>query len=207
MRKMGLLLLGTGASWALGVGFGLEGTAGFSSRSVSYTVLGSTFDFSESGPVFGGRLAVDLWVSDNLGVELGAGKLLYSWKDSDSETTTKTGALSIPLFVKYGLPSILIKPYFGLGLDVLKWDKKYTTVDSSGNETEGEDSDPDTDFGLLLGAGVNVPAGPVVLVPGLYFMYNLTPKDADANYDDYSATHYDVRFNLKLLYTPPLVGE
>ncbi len=212
MRKALTLALSIGSSWALGLGVGVGGVAGFGHQSVKMEDTSGVVlaDYSSGGLLYGGGLRLDIWVQDNLGVDLGAGKLLYSFEDKDLGTTTKRGALSIPLSVKYGVPLAVAKPYFGLGLEVLRWDKKFTVADSAGNEAEFEDQDPDTDFGLLLGAGVNLKAGPLTVSPELRFMYNLTPKDADQNEDalkTYSATHYDLRFGLYLLYFPPLVGE
>ncbi len=141
------------------------------------------------------------WVSERWGVGFGVEKLLYSLED---DTTLRRGALSIPLSVRYGLPLGGLKPFLGLGLEVLRWDKKYEL-----GEEELEDRDPDADFLALAELGLSAGFGLLTLEPRLALAYNITPKDADINEDalkTYEARHYDIRLGLGLLLKLPEPG-
>jgi hypothetical protein len=113
---------------------------------------------TRTGYGFGAVLGRDL--SDNLSLELQPHYVTKGAKlsaDGEEDFTSRVNYFEVPLILKLSTRGDGVRPYL-LGGPVIGF-RTSATVEGAGLSENFEDQIKDTDFGLALGAGVQIPAG------------------------------------------------
>jgi hypothetical protein len=123
---------------------------------------------------FGGFLDIKLPAGIALQPEI-----LYSVKGAsgtflNTNGTTKISYLDIPVLVKYTFPGVGVKPVIFAGPSLgIKLSAK-VKIDASGETMDIKDHINSTDFGLVIGAGVEIPLSAISLVADARYNFGLS---------------------------------